>query len=62
MCGVLASMSGGVLFMKDESIIALGRCACGTALLLTSMLTGINGMVQTISLILLGIPIELIKK
>ena len=48
--------------MEDTSIIALGRCVCGTALLIASMYTGINGLMQGIALILLGIPIEHLKK
>jgi len=47
--------------MKDETIIALGRCLCGTALLITHALTGINGSLIAVSLFLLGVPLELVK-
>lgn len=47
--------------MKDTSIIQLFRLGCGTALLITSMVTGVNGMMQMTALVLLGIPFEAVK-
>jgi len=47
--------------MEDKTIIALGRCVCGTALLITHALTGINGTLIAVSLFLLGVPLELVK-
>lgn len=45
--------------MKDSTIIALGRTACGTALLIVHALTGMNSLLTTVSLFLLGVPIEI---
>jgi len=45
--------------MEEKTIIVLGRLACGTAILITSVVTGMNGILQGISLLLLGVPVEL---
>jgi len=47
--------------MEDKTIIALSRCVCGTALLITHALTGVNGSLIAVSLFLLGVPVELVK-
>lgn len=48
--------------MKEATIISLGRMACGTAILLTHMLTGANSTFVLVGVILLGIPIEVVKR
>jgi len=47
--------------LEDTAKVALGRLACGTALLITSAVTGVNGTLQMISLFLLGVPVEYIQ-
>ena len=47
--------------MKDTSIIQLFRLGCGCALLITSMVTGVDGQIQLIALLLLGVPFEAVK-
>ena len=47
--------------MKDTSIIQLFRVACGTAILIASMVTGENGTMQMTALVLLGVPFEAVK-
>lgn len=46
--------------MKDKSIIAAIRTVSGAAILITSMVTGIDGQMQLIALFLMGIPLEMI--
>jgi len=48
--------------MKDATLVKLGRLFCGTALLLAHVLTGVDGTLVVVSLFLLGVPFELIKK
>jgi len=47
--------------MKEATIITLGRMACGTAILLTHMVTGQNSTFVLLGVFLLGVPIELVK-
>lgn len=48
--------------MKEKTVIALTRTVCGTALFITHMVTGYNGSAVLLSLILLGVPLEQIKR
>lgn len=48
--------------MKEKTIISLTRTICGTALFVVHMVTGYNGSAVLLSLVLLGVPIEIIKK
>jgi len=48
--------------MKEKTIIQLARCACGTAILITHMVTGANSSFVVLGIALLGIPIELVRK
>lgn len=47
--------------MKEETIVALGRMACGSSILITHMLTGANSTFVLLGIFLLGVPIELVK-
>ena len=44
--------------MDDKTKIMLGRLACGTAILITHAVTGIDGTLILISMFLLGVPVE----
>ena len=48
--------------MKDETVIKLARFGCGTALLITYAVTKIDGMIVMTAMVLLGIPVELLKR
>jgi len=48
--------------LKEKTLIVLGRLTCGTAILITSMVTGVDGMYQMIAMLLLGLPVEALKK
>jgi len=48
--------------MKEATIITLGRMACGTAILLTHMITGQNSTFVLLGVFLLGVPIEMVKR
>lgn len=48
--------------MKDENIIKLGRFVCGTALLITHAVTKVDGTLIIVAMVLMGIPVELLKK
>lgn len=48
--------------MKEKTIITLGRMACGTAILLTHMITGANSTFVLLGVFLLGVPVELVKR
>jgi len=48
--------------MKDTTIIKLVRLGCGTALLITKAVTGIDGTLIAVAFFLLGVPFELVKK
>lgn len=47
---------------NHKLITALGRMACGTAILITSMVTGQNGTFITLGVLLLGLPVEALQK
>jgi hypothetical protein len=47
--------------LKEETMIVLGRMACGTGILIASMVTGVNGFYQLLSAVLLGVPLERIS-
>lgn len=44
--------------MKDKTIVTLARIAAGAAIFITSMITGVNGVIQSAALLLLGLPVE----
>jgi len=44
--------------MEGKTIVTLGRLACGTALLITHAITGVNGTLISVALFLLGMPLE----
>jgi len=44
--------------MNNKTVIAMARIASGTAILITSMVTGVDGAYQMIAMLLLGLPIE----
>jgi len=48
--------------MKEATIITLGRMACGTAILLTHMITSANSTFVLLGVFLLGVPIEMVKR
>jgi len=48
--------------MKEATIITLGRMACGTAILLTHMVTSANSTFVLLGVFLLGVPIEMVKR
>lgn len=48
--------------MKSKTIITLARLAAGTAILITSMVTGVNGTTQSIALVLMAVPVEVLAK
>lgn len=47
--------------MNSKTIVASVRVACGTAIIITSMVTGINGTFVLVGLGLLGLPIEALQ-
>jgi len=44
--------------LDNKTVVACARIASGTAILITSMATGVNGAYQMIAMLLLGLPIE----
>jgi len=48
--------------MKEETIVKLGRMACGSAILITHMVTGANSTFVLLGVFLLGVPIEMVKR
>lgn len=48
--------------MKDQTVIKLGRLACGTALLVVRAITNVDGTLVIVGLFLLSVPFELIRK
>ena len=48
--------------MESKTLISLARMTCGTAILIASMVTGINGTFQMLGVLLLGLPIEALQK
>lgn len=44
--------------MESKTLVALARIASGTAIFLTSMITGQNGTYQMLAMFLLGVPVE----
>jgi hypothetical protein len=48
--------------MQEKTIIALGRMVCGTVILIASLATHTNGLLQGLSLFLIGVPIEMLRK
>jgi len=48
--------------LKDSAKVAICRLICGTALLITHAVTGMNGTLVAISIFLLGVPVEAIQK
>ena len=52
----------GCGIMKDPTILKIVRTACGAALLITHAVTNVDGTLIVVSLFLLGVPFELIKR
>lgn len=48
--------------MKEATIITLGRMVCGTAILLTHMVTSANSTFVLLGVFLLGVPIEMVSR
>ena len=46
--------------MNNRTLITLARLACGTAIFITSMATGINGNMQNIAILLMAVPVEVL--
>ncbi len=44
--------------MESQTIVAVTRIAAGAAIMITSMLTGVNGTTQMFAMFLMGIPVE----
>lgn len=40
--------------------VAIARLCCGTALLITNAVSGIDGIIVSVALILLGVPFEVL--
>lgn len=47
--------------MNNRTIVALGRMACGTAIIITSIVTGVNGTFISLGILLLGLPVEALQ-
>jgi hypothetical protein len=47
--------------MKESTIIQLARSVCGTAILITHMVTGANSTFVILGVVLLGLPLELLQ-
>lgn len=47
--------------MEAKTVTALARIASGTAIFITSMITGENGTYQMLAMFLLGVPIEALQ-
>lgn len=47
--------------MDSKKLIAVVRVACGTAILITHMVTGANSSFVMVGLALLGLPIEALQ-
>ena len=48
--------------MNEKTIITLARMTCGTVILISSLALHVNGTLQGISLFLIGVPIEVLRK
>jgi len=48
--------------MEPKTIISLARMLCGTAIVITHMVTGANSTFVLVGLGLLGIPVELVSR
>lgn len=51
----------GGINLDNKTIVALARIASGTAIFITSMVTGVNGAYQALALLMLGVPIEALQ-
>lgn len=47
--------------MNSKTVVALARIASGTGILITSMVTGVDGVYQMVAMLLLGIPFEAVQ-
>jgi hypothetical protein len=47
--------------MQEKTVIALGRMVCGTVILIASLATHTNGLLQGLSLFLIGVPVEMLR-
>ena len=48
--------------LEAKDIVQMFRMGCGAAIMITSMVTGINGQMQLIGLFLMGVPFELVGR
>lgn len=48
--------------LEAKDIAQMFRMGCGAAIMITSMLTGINGQFQMVGLFLMGVPFELVGR
>jgi len=48
--------------VDNPTLIQLARLACGTALLITHVVTGLDGTLTVIAMVLMGIPFEVLKR
>lgn len=44
--------------MEDRTIMALSRLVIGMALLITHAVTGVDGLIVSLAIFLLGVPLE----
>ena len=44
--------------MNNATLVAMARMACGTAILITHMITGANSTFVILGVVLLGVPVE----
>jgi hypothetical protein len=50
------------MLMQEKTVIALGRMVCGTVILIASLATHTNGLLQGLSLFLIGVPVEMLRR
>lgn len=48
--------------MNQKTIVAITRLVVGGAIFITSMITGVDGAAQMLSMFLMGVPIEYLQK
>jgi len=48
--------------MKSVTIVALARIVAGASIMVTSMITGVDGTYQMVAMFLLGVPFEAVQR
>jgi len=48
--------------MQEKTMITFGRMFCGTVILIASLATHTNGLLQGLSLFLIGVPVEMLRR